>query len=212
MMEIIPAILSEKIQDYINHAKNFESFANSIHLDVMDGVYVANKTPSVENILSALKEIKLKKNFHLMIENPVNLIEKLFSFKETEFIYIHIEFLNSELMKKYSQKIVPVIRVEQNPNDFHDIINLAKNIQIMTVKIGNQGNKFVAESLCKIKEIRHSGYAGLIHIDGHVNPETLAEIMLYKPNILNVGSFLSRSSNPKKDFLKMHNILLSYLD
>ena len=75
-------------------------------------------------------------------------------------------------------------------------------VQIMTVVPGKQGQSFLPNNLDKITQLRKNGYTGQILIDGSVNAETLKLILQqkYRPDVLNVGSYLVKANNPHEHF------------
>lgn len=207
---IIPSILEENINEYIRLCTELSKFSKIIHIDIMDGLYVKAKSPSAEEVYSKTKNLFPFKSFHLMIDKPIDILEKLYTQSDIHFLYIHIEFLNKELVMKYSDKIVPVIRIEQNIPEFKEIIKISRHLQIMTVEIGAQGNIFLAENLNKIKLARELGFKGKIHVDGHVTAENIPEIMKFKPYFLNVGSAITKATNPSHEYLRLRNLTLAY--
>ena len=48
--------------------------AEYIHVDVMDGNFVENKTYEYEELESILKDTKKKLDVHLMVDNPIKYI------------------------------------------------------------------------------------------------------------------------------------------
>lgn len=207
MVQIIPAILSTNLKDYARLARQFSTFCDTLHIDVSDGIYTTNKTPSLEDILNETNS-RIMKNIHLMCENPLVEVRKLIERDDINWIYVHVEFVS--LLEQYSQKIVPVIQIHQNPLDYIDALQIYSHLQIMTVKIGKQGNKFDATNLKYIPEIRKLLGNVAIHIDGHVGTDTIHHIMEYKPKVLNVGSYLSNTENPQKQYGILTNLVTQY--
>ena len=85
-MKLAISILKSKYSELetINRINNTN--ADYIHVDVMDGKFVAEKTKPYEY----LNKSKKKLNVHLMVENPFNYIPK-YSLLNTESIIIPVE-------------------------------------------------------------------------------------------------------------------------
>ena len=73
-------------------------------------------------------------------------------------------------------------------------------IQIMSVNPGFQGSKFLPETLKKIRALRQLDYGSDIYLDGGINERTIPIIKSQKdpPDFLCIGSFLTKSIDPKK--------------
>ena len=93
-----------------------------------------------------------------------------------------------------------------NPKD--SVESLVKNhalfkleaVQIMSVNPGFQGSVFIPETLTKIQQLRQLGYRKSILLDGGINDKSLPQILelKYKPDILTIGSFLTKANNLSK--------------
>jgi pentose-5-phosphate-3-epimerase len=207
MVKIIPAIFSTNLEDYARLARQFSTFCDTLHIDVSDGIYATTKTPPLKQVIYETGS-SIMKNIHLMCENPLLEVQKLVELSNINWIYVHVEFIS--LLGQYSPKIVPVIQIHQNPLDYIEILRMYSHLQIMTVKIGKQGNKFDDTNLKYIPEIKKLLGNVAIHIDGHVGTDTIHHIMEYKPKVLNVGSYLSNTKNPQKKYDMLTNLAKQY--
>jgi len=73
-IQIIPSLLTDSPSELRKLVTQSEGEVNRVHVDILDGVYAENKTvdPSaMQNI-----ETKLLVDFHLMVDEPVNWVEK----------------------------------------------------------------------------------------------------------------------------------------
>lgn len=221
MITLVPAILSENLSDYIEFTKKYSHFAETIHLDVMDGKYVQAKSPDVLEILKALEELsdsdKLKNipefSIHLMTENPTQELKIISEFSsETTLwlnkVYVHIEKISEDELNKFKDlQISLTINPELKVEDFIDLIKTVHSIQIMTVIPGFQGGEFIKESLEKITELRKLGYSGEIHLDGDINAETIPQVIKYSPQVLNAGSAIQKAKTPALAYRDLNTFL-----
>ena len=78
-----------------------------IHVDIMDGKFVSNKTMPFSEMRNIYKYTSKRLEVHLMVENPESYI-KQYAELNTEYIIIHVEtddvIKNLELIKSYSIK------------------------------------------------------------------------------------------------------------
>lgn len=81
MIDIIPAILTDNVTDLVAKVKrvNDTSFLDDvtvrkIQIDIIDGEFVDNRTIDPANMVGL--ETDLGIDFHLMVKNPINWVEK----------------------------------------------------------------------------------------------------------------------------------------
>lgn len=201
MPELIPSILSTNLEDYEKFAKLFSEFSHKIHIDVMDGIFVKNKSPNAKDILEKIKGISVKKNMHLMVANPKEVLDEISSFGDIEYCYIHSDIFDLDLLNyKFPFKLAVAFNPETEVKNFKELILALDAVLVMTVHPGRQGAEFTPESLEKIDEIKTFGFKGEIHIDGHVNWDTFEKIIMHEPEVLTLGSLVQGAENPKQAF------------
>lgn len=96
-MEISTSILNAK--DRIECVKKLNKTATKyIHIDTMDGIFVPDKQLNTIEEINNISEISEKLlDIHLMVENPIEYIEKL-NDSNIEYITFHIE-INQDIKK-----------------------------------------------------------------------------------------------------------------
>lgn len=158
--------------------------AEYIHVDVMDGNFVENKTYEYEELESILKDTKKKLDVHLMVDNPIKYILDYKNLKP-EFITIHSEINQNiedliDLIHSYGIKVGISIKPKTSIEDIEDILDKVDNILIMSVEPGKGGQKFMDNIIYKIdllnKLRKEKDYNYLISIDGGINNETIEKV------------------------------------
>ena len=156
-IKISPSILSADFSKLGNEIENLEKAgADLIHIDVMDGHFVPNITIGPEVISKLRKYTKLPFDVHLMI-SPVDNFINDFAKAGADIITIHPEatddLKNSINKIKSCNKKVGISLNPQTSIDrvlpFIDQINL---ILIMSVNPGFGGQKFISETLEKVRK------------------------------------------------------------
>ena len=179
-IKISPSILSADFSKLGKEIVALEKAkADFIHIDVMDGHFVPNITIGPEVINKLRKYTSLPFDVHLMISPVHNFIEN-FANAGADIITIHPEAtddLRSSIkkIKSYNIKAGVSLNPETSVDKVLDILNLIDLILIMSVNPGFAGQKFMKETLEKVKilrkEIDNKKLKTQIEIDGGINFE-----------------------------------------
>lgn len=201
-MKISPSILDA---DFNNLQEELDSIstADRIHLDIMDGQYV----PNLSFGAAMLKNVKftLETEAHLMVLNPENFVDDFVKLG-VKTLTFHIEATGipraiSLLKEIKSRGILAGISIDgyTDPDYLSDeILELADQILVMSVKSGFGGQSFMESALLKVEDLRARGFTGEIEVDGGVNDENIVELAEAGADIVVVGSFLMKKSREKR--------------
>lgn len=199
MVQIIPAILATSEKDYqrdISRYKQAFSFKDGwVHIDFMDNIFVPNKSISASQ--AAKYKIDLHKEAHLMVQNPSSWIDELVS-AGFERIIFHLEAENvAESIEKVKEKGLEVGLAVKNDTEITRIkpfLERIDTILIMGVEPGFQGQKFIPESLNKIKEVakmrQDGGFSFKIEVDGALRDDNIKAAVEAGADFVIVGSYL----------------------
>ena len=179
-IKISPSILSADFSKLGNEIKNLEKAgADLIHIDVMDGHFVPNITIGPEVISKLRRHTKLPFDVHLMISPVDNFIED-FAKAGADIITIHPEATKDlkksiEKIKLYNKKVGISLNPQTSIDRVLPFINKIDLILIMSVNPGFGGQKFMSETLEKVKVLRkkidEKKLETKIEIDGGINFE-----------------------------------------
>jgi len=180
-IKISPSILSADFSKLSSEIQNLEKAgADLIHIDVMDGHFVPNITIGPEVINKLRKCTSLPFDVHLMI-SPVHNFIKNFAEAGADIITIHPEATENLIssvkkIKSYNKKAGVSLNPETSINKVLPVLNLIDLVLIMSVNPGFGGQKFMKETLVKVKSLRKEidskKLKTLIEIDGGINFET----------------------------------------
>lgn len=178
-----------------------ETDVDYIHVDIMDGKFVKNKTMPFNEMKNIYKYTSKRLDVHLMVENPEKYIP-LYAELNTEFITIHVELdtdieKNLELIKEYSIKCGLAINPETKVSELIPYLPYLDLILVMSVNPGAGGQEFIEETEAKVREVRalldSYNVKALISVDGGITDKT-KEMCSYA-DMLAAGSFIINSDN-----------------
>ena len=179
-IKISPSILSADFSKLGSEIQNLEKAkADLIHIDVMDGHFVPNITIGPEVISKLRKYTSLPFDVHLMI-SPVDNFIKNFADAGADIITIHPEatgdLKNSiKKIKSYNKKAGVSLNPETPVDKVLPVLDLIDLVLIMSVNPGFGGQKFMGETLDKVRVLRNEidtkKIKTLIEIDGGINFE-----------------------------------------
>ena len=204
-MIVSPSLLSA---DFGNLNKDLEminaSEAQLLHIDIMDGVFVPNISFGFPVLKYVQQTCKKPLDVHLMIVEPQKFIQEV---KDcgAEIMNVHYETCT------HLHRVVQQIRaagmkagVTLNPATpvcvLRDIMTEVDLVLLMSVNPGFGGQKFIPQTLNKVRELRalieETGSKALIEVDGGVNDKTGEHLRDVGADILVAGNYVFKAEDP----------------
>ncbi len=188
------------------------SFSKYVHIDFMDGEFTQKKSVSLDD----MKIIKSKDfifGIHLMAYNPEKYIDKIKDLGIKR-VYIHFEVYDDEkglikainLFKDANLEVGLVLNPDTQPHDISNFIDVVDCVLIMSVWPGQEGQKFIFDSLEKVEELRSYSKNLEICMDGGIKENNFTKILDSGVNTFFVGSYISSCENPKLNYLNLINM------
>ena len=161
MAILSPSILSA---DYMHFHKDMiktkEDGAKWLHVDIMDGHFVPNMSFGYSWVKAMRQITDLVLDVHLMIDTPIKYAEE-FCKAGSDYLTIHVEADTPENIKKTlelirSHGVKPGIVVKpKTPADaIAPYLEMVDLVLVMTVEPGFGGQKFMADMMPKLKQLR----------------------------------------------------------
>ena len=199
-MKVSASFLSSK-NPVVDLVKLNDTDVDYIHVDIMDGKFVSNKTMPFSEMRNIYKYTSKRLDVHLMVENPKDYIP-LYAELNTEYITIHVEIDEDimeilELIKSYSIKAGISIKPNTNISELVPYLPYIDMILIMSVEPGAGGQKFIAGTEDRINEVRSLldsyNIPAVINVDGGVNGDSVS--MCRRADIVTAGSYITNGND-----------------
>ncbi|WP_261641308.1 D-allulose 6-phosphate 3-epimerase [Erwinia mallotivora] len=171
--------------------------ADFYHVDIMDGSYVRNITLSPFFIEHLKKITTVPIDVHLMVNHPEDIIPLCLD-AGADIISFHPETANNKIFRLLNQirdagkKCGVVLNPATPAESITEYAHLLDKVTVMSVDPGYAGQKFIPESLNKIKQLismrEKQGYHYLTEIDGSCNEKTFGQIAASGVDVFIVGT------------------------
>ena len=161
MAIVSPSILSS---DYMNFERDMKATKEAgvkwLHVDIMDGIFVPNISfgPGIVKGLRRVSDLVL--DVHLMIDRPIRYVQH-FCDAGADYLTIHVESDTAENTKAALEKIRElgvkpgiVVKPKTPAEEIAQFLPLVDMVLVMTVEPGFGGQKFMADMMPKVAQLR----------------------------------------------------------
>lgn len=209
MKTVVPSVLTKDYDELERKIRILEKLTDVIQIDIMDGKLVPNISLGADEVKKADPKSKLE--IHLMVKNPKAYIKPFADIGAFRAIF-HIESDDDPLevikeIKDHNMEPGIAINPPTPVEKIIPFISLINVVLVMGVNPGFQGQKFIPETLDKVRTIKKIRPDVLIELDGGVNPEISPMLIDAGVDILNVGSFLFREGDVKENWELMQRTI-----
>lgn len=175
-----------------------------IHVDVMDGKFVKNKTLPFKEMKNIYKFTSKRLDVHLMVSKPEKYIKDYVTLNAA-YLTIHLEVSQDierllQLIKSYGIKCGLSIKPTTSIEALRPYIERIDLVLIMSVEPGMYGQDFLEDTPDRIEEVRKlitsTGSHARISVDGGINEKTRP--LVQNADILVSGSYILNSDDYQK--------------
>ena len=223
-METIPTI---NCQDFscISHkfldASSFLRKNGWVHIDVSDARFTYGRTwgdpVELKKLLEAHPEFRFNTEVHLMVEEPEKQVRDWLE-SGVKRVIVHIEAILDTRFRKessdprkiikeifdeaarYGAQVVLASNTETPVGVMQPYLDGFHGFQVLAVRPGPSGQKFLPIVLEKIKFLRHTKPDAIIEVDGGINLEIGKLVKSAGANVLAAGSYIFENKNKKRAY------------
>lgn len=209
-MKVAPSILAA---DPLNMERDVQRMVDAgtdwLHVDIMDAHFVPNLSFSPALTAALHKRFPdLPLDVHLMMDNPDKYAD-VFCDAGASVLTIHAEIPGdvAALLQHIRDRGVKAglsVKPGTPAEAIRHLLPLADMVLVMTVEPGFGGQKFNADMLGKLDDLRWMGYTGLLEADGGVSMKNIATLRDHGLDVAVMGTAMLGSADPKADMDAIH--------
>ena len=195
--------------DFLHLEKDVEmvnKYADIFHLDIMDGTFVPNISFGFPVVEAIAQKATKPLDVHLMIVHPEKYAER-FAKAGAAYISFHYEAAKEQSADILAQiqslgvKAGIVINPDCPVEKTFPLLSKVDFVLIMSVFAGFGGQKFIPESLDRIRAVRAEldrlGRIDVpIEVDGGIGPSNAADVVAAGASMLVAGSSVFKAEDP----------------
>ena len=203
-IKISPSILSA---DFVNLERDIAKIASAdyVHVDVMDGVFVPNITIGIPVVQSIRKVTELPLDVHLMITQPLRYVGQ-FCDAGADIVTVHVESDFPEnihaalrVIHEKGKRAGIVLKPNTRAEAALPFLTECDMILVMTVEPGFGGQKFMADMMPKVAQLRawldEKNPDCELEVDGGVDVATRGACVEAGANVLVAGSAVYKAAD-----------------
>ncbi len=201
-IRIAPSLLAADFSELAEPVQSIErAGAKVLHIDVMDGHFVPNISFGTPVIASLRKKTDMYFDTHLMISEPARYAA---SFVEagSDLITFHIEATDDpadvvQVIRQLGVSVGVALNPTTPASAIDSIIDSVDMVLVMSVWPGFGGQKFIADVLPKVRELRSKLKAHQrLEIDGGVDAQTISAVAEAGADTFVAGTAVFRQPSP----------------
>ncbi|WP_116107421.1 ribulose-phosphate 3-epimerase [Lewinella sp. IMCC34191] len=190
------------------------SEADWFHLDVMDGLFVPNISFGQFIIEQIAERAEKYVDVHLMIQDPSRYIES-FARAGASGLTVHAEACTHlhrviQQMKEAGVKAGVALNPHTPVSVLEHVIEDLDLVLIMTVNPGFGGQKFIYQSIAKVRQaaelITTHNSRALIEVDGGIGEQNAGKVLEAGARVLVAGSSIFKSDDPAQAIRRLKQI------
>jgi ribulose-phosphate 3-epimerase len=207
MPVICPAILAHDEKQYREQIEKIVHLAHRIQIDLSDGIFSRPKTITPEQ---TWWPAGFKADIHLMYKDPLSVLKAILPHKP-HLIIIHAESDGdfnqlADMCKKNSVKVGVALLAETPADSIASALSLIDHVLIFSGNLGEYGGQANLGLLSKVEYLKSRKLELEIGWDGGVKDQNIAQLINGGVEVLNVGGYIQKASDPARAFSTLQRI------
>jgi ribulose-phosphate 3-epimerase len=195
-----------------------DNSADWLHVDIMDGHFVPNISFGPLVVKGLRSKIPKENGFfdcHMMVSEPLQWIKDMASAGANQYTF-HYEATDEHdkvigAIKEAGMKVGLAIKPKTPIDVVYALADKVDMVLVMTVEPGFGGQKFMADMMPKVRELR-SKYPNLnIEVDGGLGPDTIEPAAIAGANVIVAGTSVYKAENPKEVITLLRNTVRQHI-
>ncbi len=195
---IAPALLCKTRSDVEKKLKLIAPYVQRAQLDVMDNIFVPNKTVQPKDLRGLKTKVKIEAQ--LMVKDPAAHISDCCRMNAWMIIFHYESYKNKRRISSFIKQIRAHNRkvgIAINPTTpaakIKPFLTLVDLVLVMTVKPGFGGQPLIPATLKKVKQIRRWNKTIDIEVDGGITARTAPLALNAGANVLVAGNAIFKA-------------------
>jgi len=202
---ICPSILNADLTNLDSEITRIASNSDLLHLDIMDNIFVPNKTFEFAESERIIKSSPLPVDVHLMISDP-DASAVQYAQAGAKSVTFHFEAAENvgqiaENIKKAGSRVGLAIKPGTAFSEIEDYLPVIDMVLVMTVEPGFGGQAFMEDMMPKVREVRTAltrlpEPTPWLQVDGGITLETIIKAAQAGADTFVAGSAVFKSPEP----------------
>lgn len=212
---INPSILNANFDDLENEILKISQVSDSLHLDIMDNLFVPNFTFDLQKATQIIAYTPIPVDSHLMIENP-DIFAAKYAEAGSDSVTFHLEAAKDvratiKNIRSNGSKVGLAIKPKTDLDFVAPYLSEIDMLLVMTVEPGFGGQSFMFDQMSKVEAARVainnlSNSELLLQVDGGISDTTIATAAKAGADCFVAGSAVYKAADPAMMVTKLRSL------
>lgn len=210
-VELIPSVLATTPRQLNQRWARAEALGKVVHLDIMDGVFVRQRSVSA----SSISHYQARKPFevHAMVKR-IDVLESVLTVCRPQLVYLPVELksqrpLFERLVRRYNAEVGYAISPKTSLTTLWPILKNTTSILVMSVYPGRYGAPFLPSTVRRITTVRKQRPKARIMVDGGMDKVTIPRCIAAGCSGVIVGSDVMLRRNPGPEWRRLRRLTVT---